>query len=155
MPQFQPMLPNFLRPLMHAWNTQRPKRRTRKSLGRLHESSVDWLKLVHARNSSCPRDFAGSFEILMEFCRIASGIVCCSGVGGGSADKKQRKSLLVSGSKEPSSLRSSALTHPDMRWMFCKNTQPPSFMHRSSASSATGSWPCPMEMLMNLPFSIV
>jgi hypothetical protein len=53
---------------------------------------------------------------------MASGMDCCSGRPGGSAERKHRKSLLVSGSKDCSSLRSSVFTHSDMRWMFCRNT---------------------------------
>mmetsp|Transcript_14864 Transcript_14864/g.36124 ORF Transcript_14864/g.36124 Transcript_14864/m.36124 type:complete len:314 (-) Transcript_14864:1673-2614(-) len=116
-------------------------------------SRVDWSKSAYEDRSVAFRSVGGSLATLTEDCMMPSGTVCMSGRGGGSADRNARKSSCPSAAI--SSLRSRVGSHDCMRWIFCRNTQPPSRVKRSSVFSACFSWPWPMEIGTKLPRSSV
>ena len=141
----KPWKPNLRRPSDSAWKKQRAK-----SIGRCASffddaSKVFWLKRANAIRRFAFRSAGGSFATLIAACRIPSGTVCWSGSGGGSAERKQRKSSWPD-SAAISNRRSSVGSHDCIRWTFCRKTQPPSFAALSRLASACASCPCPIEI---------
>mmetsp|Transcript_7531 Transcript_7531/g.28285 ORF Transcript_7531/g.28285 Transcript_7531/m.28285 type:complete len:292 (-) Transcript_7531:5782-6657(-) len=97
----------------------------------------------------------GSFEILIQVCRMLSGTIFANGFPLiGSALKKHRKSRCAL-SAAISSLRSSDGIQPCMRCTLSRNTHPPVLVYLSSTLSATGSWPWPMLIMVSWPLSVV
>mmetsp|Transcript_17802 Transcript_17802/g.60135 ORF Transcript_17802/g.60135 Transcript_17802/m.60135 type:complete len:229 (-) Transcript_17802:410-1096(-) len=149
-----PCAPKRRRPRTMEWNQQSEKRQALKSSGLVQASIRSWLKLAHARTKLDLISAGASLATLTEACISDSGMFFAPGsAGGGSADKKQRKSGCAF-SWTTSSNRSKFGTQDVIKWQFCSITQPPVFAKRSSTASAGFSCPWPMEMLQKVPASV-
>lgn len=143
-----------MRPRTIAWNQQSAKQHPLNSVGFVLASMRSWLKEAQQRRRFDLMSAGASLATLMHDCMSDSGMFFQDAKGGGSAEMKVRKSSCAS-SCTTSSRRSRLGTQLCMRWQFWSIAQPPSLAKRSTTASAGFSWPWPIEMLMNLPFSIV
>mmetsp|Transcript_10342 Transcript_10342/g.17039 ORF Transcript_10342/g.17039 Transcript_10342/m.17039 type:complete len:314 (+) Transcript_10342:1392-2333(+) len=148
----QPCCPKRRRPSTTEWNQQSAKRHALKSSVFVQPSIRSWLKLSQPRAMLDLMSAGASFDTLTAPCISDSGMFFMLPNGGGSADRKQRKSGCAS-SCTTSSTRSSCGTQDCIRWQFCNITHPPFLANDATTASAGFSCPCPMEIFLKLPAS--
>lgn len=120
--------------------------------GRLQVAIFSSLNVAHDRAKLDCRSAGASLATLIAPCSSDSGILAMDASGGGSAEMKQRKSGCAP-SASNSSWRSSAGSHEDIKWTFCRRTHPPLAARSFKQPMARASWPWPMEMLTSRPLS--
>ena len=145
----QPMAPNWRRSHTIEWKKASAKMIALSSGCLGQASHTVSLKVLKARIMLGRSPLGGSFVSLIEFCRICTGITGC-----GSEERKTRKSGWAP-SMSASSFFSSLVSQRATSSTFCSITQPPDTCMRSSAFSATGSWPWPSETLKKSPLASV
>mmetsp|Transcript_26459 Transcript_26459/g.85469 ORF Transcript_26459/g.85469 Transcript_26459/m.85469 type:complete len:233 (-) Transcript_26459:935-1633(-) len=149
-----PRVPNFWRPSASTWKKHRENRSGANTSG-WADASTDACEKRDMQASRLERRWAvGCSATLMERCRMPSGTVRASGVGGGADDRKQRKSswLDVEAFASSSSSRGS---QAGSRCRFCKKTHPPSRAVSSMARSASASRPAPIATTTRDPSEAV
>lgn len=107
--RLQPVVPNLMRPSVSAWKKHNPKSVALNSVGLALASIRSSLKLDHARRRLDLRSAGASLATLTHDWRRLSGNIFMNGMGGGSAEMKQRKSAWAV-SLKTSSFRSSTGT---------------------------------------------